>query len=325
MLSDAKAFELYVKGVGGPEAFERQMQEVAEKHGGKYGAPNISSCKAITPGRYLEAELGMSNFKPMGPVIDLGYGSLLSPHALIEATVNIPEDFRSVLHLTPHSTSTFARCGINLTFWQNTFREQLESFPLPKTMKVIIENWSSIPILMREGDPCRLLNLPDILVSKTDPIMTSPRSKESHGMLHLHAGKDWLIPDMEVLPRVKMHGIEIPYIDPRAGNIKQIFVPTKYDRLKFDLGAFFVLSTKEKFSIPEGCVALVHTARDDLTHTSAILAHGGWEGVLALEFKALRESSIRPGDHVAYFTTHLTGEARKYSGRYQNQDAITPK
>ncbi|MEW5955428.1 MAG: hypothetical protein AB1626_02720 [Candidatus Micrarchaeota archaeon] len=51
------------------------------------------------------------------------------------------------------------------------------------------------------------------------------------------------------------------------------------------------------------------------------------EGILALEFKAFRNATIKPGDHLAYLSAHAPDqlELPLYQGRYQRQETTEPK
>ncbi|NYZ75234.1 hypothetical protein H0O03_03155 [Candidatus Micrarchaeota archaeon] len=326
-MGEAEKVRQYVESRGGQDAFEREMQAVARKYGGRYGLPRVSPKKEFVAGRYFEAESPLKELTALGSAIPVPGGLLLLPEGSAKATVKIPPKFRKAFTIKPHSTSTFARLGINILHYASDYLQQLRRKQLPSKLEVVLHNWSSLPVLVREGDPCRLLNFSEILGAGAEPVATAPRTKQAHRMAELHAGNNLIKINLDKLPRARFGNDEIPYVDPRAKNLKQVFESHSFQKLEVKPGDFIVISTKERMRVPADNVALVHSARDDLAHTSAVLAHAGWEGILALEFKAFHKATIRPGDHLAYLTAHAPQqlELPLYRGRYQSQETAEPK
>ena len=314
----------FVKRVGGEDAFHRRMEALAASHDSSYGLPKISVGKALRPGTYFEQEVPMRQITAYSEAHKTANGLLLLAGGLARATVPIPRNFRGAFTLSAHSTSTFARCGINIVHTQAGLHQQLTSRNLPQTMEVVIHNWSATPVLIREGDPVRLMNRAELMAATASAtaLSTSPRTKAVGRMLKLHASNQVVRVNTSALDKVNIAGREVAYVDPHAPKFKT----ETFKQLHVQPGDFIVFSTKENYAVPPGHVAFVHDATDSLHHTSAKLAHSGSSGKMALEFQALRARTIKPGDHVAFLTAHAVNTNKpSYRGRYSEQKTPSPK
>jgi hypothetical protein len=188
----------------------------------------------------------------------------------------------------------------------------------------MIHNWSATPVLIREGDPARLINSAELIGATTHAtvLSTNPRTSAVGKLMNLHASDQVVRINTSALDKVNVAGREVAYVDPHSPRFKT----EKFKKLRVEPGDFVVIATKENYSVPAGHVAFVHSAADDLHHTSARLVHSGSSGILALEFQALRKRTIKPGDHVAFLTAHAVNVDRPaYSGRYDGQKTPSPK
>ncbi|MFH0713039.1 MAG: hypothetical protein V1722_00975 [Candidatus Micrarchaeota archaeon] len=329
VMRDVAVARRYVERAGGEEAVQRQMEETARQFGGSYGLPRFAAKTPVDRKEYFETEVKMRGMVPVGKAYQTRDGVFLMPGGLAKAIVPIPKPFRKAFRIAPHSTSTFARAGINLGDSQSTFQRQLSRRVLPATMEVFIHNMASIPVRMRNGDPCRLLNIDEIRSKRGDPklIKTSPRTTATEtSLVNLHVGDEVVEVNHDALPLVKIGDQHIRYIDPRARNFASQFTTRAFNKLLIKAGQFFVISTREHMAIPINHVGWVQSSRDNLMHSTAKLAHGGWEGKMALEFLALRDHTLKPGDKVAWLTVHPTANSKGvYTGRYQRQESAAPK
>lgn len=328
-MRDAAVARRYVESVGGEEAFQRQMEETARQLGGRYGLPRFAAKTPVGRKEYLETEVKIRAMVPVGNAYQTRDGVFLMPGGLAKAVVPIPKPFRSAFRIAPHSTSTFARAGINLGDSQSTFQRQLSRRVLPATMEVFIHNMASVPVRMRNGDPCRLLNIDEIRGKRGDPklVKTSPRTTATDtSLVNLHVGDEVVEVNREALPFVQVGEEKIHYVDPRARNFASQFTTRKFNALNVKRGQFVVISTREHMAIPQNHIGWVQSSRDNLMHSTAKLAHGGWEGKMALEFLVLRDHTLKPGDKVAWLSIHLVESSKGvYTGRYQRQESAAPK
>lgn len=314
----------YVESVGGEDAFRRKMEALAASHGSTYGLPKIHRGKTFKPETYFEQEVPMRQIIAYSQAHKTAKGLLLPPGGLARATVPIPKSFRNAFTLSAHSTSTFARCGINIVHTQTGLRQQLTRRTLPQTMQVMIHNWSATPVLIREGDPVRLINTAELMGSTAHAtaLSTAPATRAVGKLMKLHASDQVVRVNTSALNTVRVAGCEVAYVDPHNPQFKT----EKFKQLHLQPGDFVVIATRENYSVPAGHVAFVHSAADDLNHTSARLVHSGSSGILALEFQALRKRTIKPGDHVAFLTAHrINSDKPAYRGRYAEQKTPAPK
>ncbi len=317
---EAGRVRTFVESLGGEKAFRARMEALTARFGGRYGLPPLARGKTFSQNRYLETEVGMRGLTPVSNAVLANNGLLLMPGGFATATVPIPKSFRKAFRISPCSTSTFARCGVNILEDQRNLQRQLSRDQLPPTMQVRIHSWSSVPVMLREGDPCRILNTAE-LVSRA----TNPRTRSIQNQVRIQAGDEIIRVNRGALPVVNISGEAVRYVDPHAPNFNDQFEVEKFKKLKVKPGDFLVVLSKQRARVPVGHVAWVHAARDDLMHTSARLIHPGSRGKIALEFLATRQATLKPGHHVASFTLHPIDSKTVYTGRYQEQETAAPK
>lgn len=306
-----------VEKFGGPEAVVAARKKTSLK---------VHPEKRVQSMKYHETEVLLEKIEPMGNSIETKKGTLLMPDGFVRAFIKVPKEFRNIALLSSHVTSTYARQGVNITFSQQVWKKLLETKKIPEYVEIRVSNSGNTPIMLRKGDPCRIMNAPELIGKEID-IRTSPRTKKFGMTLDLHAGNKTLVLKKEALQTIKIHGKEVKYLDPRLPGIKDMFEAKSFISKKLEPGDFIVIQAKEKISIPKEGLGIVRSARDELSHATATLLHPGWEGSLALEFKVIRPMRITRGQHIGFITMHgpVVSPEKIYKGRYQKQETIVPK
>ncbi len=318
----------YVERIGGYAALEARHAALNAKYGGGNNPSRIPKGKIFNSGTYHEDEVPLRQLEAVSSTVRTAEGFLLLPGGFAKAIVPIPKQFRKAWTISAHSTSTFARCGVNIISHTGDRDRQLTRRILPSTMAVMLHNWSKTPVLVRERDPVRLLNSDELMgsIAGAAALKTSPRTSAIGKLIKLHAGNEVILVNDAALHSATVDGEQIKYVDPHASNFSEQFTTARFIQLSVKPGDFVVISTRERKVVPAGHVALVHDATDHLRHTTARLLHSGSKGITALEFRAVHEGTIKPGDHVAFLTAHAvnTGKA-PYAGRYHGEESAVPK
>ncbi|MBR9689968.1 MAG: hypothetical protein GOV01_03670 [Candidatus Altiarchaeota archaeon] len=300
-------------------------------------APDLEGPLQI--GKYLETEVPIHEIESNESCIEVPEGIIIMPHGYTHISLDLtklPEDFRKTPILSVHSTSTFGRCGINITHEQGEYQKLLGMKKLPKKLRVVAENFGPVPVMIKKNDPVRVVNMIETMLSHGKLPKTKPRTDAVGSMIELHAGNELLVLDPKKLPIFKLQHREskrtgeVPVLIPNKKVLASAYSTEKLPKegIKLRAGQFVVFSVKEQIKMPKTSVGQVHSAHDNLAHATSVWVHPGWEGRLALEFRTINPVTIKPGDTVAMMSMHNPQKdmsKKQYSGKYQRQKHIIPK
>jgi deoxycytidine triphosphate deaminase len=268
----------------------------------------------------LEVDAPISRIHGEGFVKHKG-GYLLFPQSFMRAEIllkDIPPELRKSPLMQVCSSSTFARHGVEIGRSMSEFQRSFEKGVVPKIIELGLVNFNRFPVLVREGDPVRVMS--DLHAFAGTRGSVNSKLRLGNEVLELNARK---------MPVVRVGGKHVSYLDPRLKGKDSPFAPRGIGRgLDVKIGDFIVVLSRDEVSVPKDRFGHLSIARDGLHHLSAKFLHSGFRGKVALEFMVHDNFTLKPGDVVAnlhLIRPHGAVELKQYKGKYQEQKTAKPK
>lgn len=271
---------------------------------------------------FLKKDCPIVRLRPLKNAVTLSrQGVLIFPNGLLQAQVKIPRGLQNRFIIHPHSRSTFARLGIEVTLTQREFNKKDH-----RGLVILLWNWGEYPFLMRSGDTVALSNFLDAACDPKDLRSESWRKTCPGRRIDLTLDGQGAEVNPMGLPTITIPGKgSFHFIDPRR-DPKTFTRVHRFRHMHLRKGRLAVVATRESIRIPVQHFGIVHSAPRELDHSSAMLAYPEWEGRLALELRALEDTVLKPGQRLGFLTIHkLANHPAAYRGRYQKQTHPAPQ
>jgi deoxycytidine triphosphate deaminase len=269
---------------------------------------------------HIEVDAPISRIYGEGFVKHRG-GYLLFPHSLLRAEIllkDIPPELRKSPLMQVSSSSTFARHGVEIGRSQTEFYHSVTKWVVSHKLGVGLVNFNRFPVLVREGDPVRVMNDLHAFAGTRGSINSK-----------LRLGNEVLELDTRKMPVARVGGRRVPYLDPRLKGKDSPFVPRDIGKgLDVRIGDFIVVLSQDEVNVPKDRFGDLSIARDGLHHLSTKFIHSGFKGKIALEFMAHDNFKLKPGDIIAnlhLIKPHEMITLKQYKGKYQEQKTAKPK